>query len=68
ELKQSMTVVLTTHYMEEAERLSDKIAVMADGSVKAAGTLAELREISGCAPDASLETVFIKLAEEGIQV
>ncbi|MBE6709881.1 MAG: ATP-binding cassette domain-containing protein, partial [Ruminococcaceae bacterium] len=61
ELKQSMTVVLTTHYMEEAERLSDKIAVMADGSVKAAGTLAELREISGCAPDASLETVFIRL-------
>lgn len=63
ELKQSMTVVLTTHYMEEAENLSDRIAVMTGGTVKAEGTLAELREIGGCAPDASLETVFIKLAE-----
>lgn len=65
ELKQSMTVVLTTHYMEEAESLSDRIAVMTDGTVKAEGTLAQLRELSGCAPDARLETVFIKLAEEG---
>lgn len=63
ELKQSMTVVLTTHYMEEAESLSDRIAVMTDGTVKASGTLDDLRTISGCAPDASLETVFIKLAE-----
>ncbi len=67
ELKQSMTVVLTTHYMEEAENLSDRIAVMTDGTVKAEGTLTELRKISGCAPDASLETVFIKLAESGDQ-
>ncbi len=63
ELKQSVTVVLTTHYMEEAEALSDRIAVMADGVVRASGTLAELREISGSAPDASLENVFLKLAE-----
>ncbi len=63
ELKQSMTVVLTTHYMEEAEALSDRIAVMVDGSVKAEGTLDDLRAVSGCVPDASLETVFIKLAE-----
>jgi len=62
ELKQSMTVVLTTHSMEEAESLSDKIAVMTNGTVKAEGTLAELRAVSGCAPDASLETVFIQLA------
>ena len=65
ELKQSVTVVLTTHYMEEAEALSDRIAVMTDGSVKASGTLAELRGFVGCAADASLETVFIKLAEGG---
>ena len=65
ELKQTMTVVLTTHYMEEAEHLSDRIAMMTDGTVTAEGTLAELREISGCAPDSSLETVFIKFAEGG---
>lgn len=68
ELKQTMTVVLTTHYMEEAENLSDRIAVMTDGAVKAEGTLAELRELGGCAPDASLETVFIKFAEGGERI
>lgn len=62
ELKRSVTIVLTTHYMEEAEALSDKIAVMADGTVRASGTLDELRTVSGCSPDESLENVFIKLA------
>ncbi len=65
ELKQSVTVVLTTHYMEEAEALSDKIAVMADGVVRASGTLRELRNISGSSPDESLENVFLKLAQGG---
>lgn len=63
ELKRSVTIVLTTHYMEEAEELSDRIAVMTDGAVQASGTLGQLREISGCAPDASLETVFIRFAQ-----
>lgn len=65
ELKHSATVVLTTHYMEEAEALSDRIAVMADGSVKASGTLAELRAVSRCGADEHLENVFIKLVEGG---
>lgn len=65
ELKKSVTVVLTTHYMEEAEALSDRVAVMAGGTVKASGTLAELRAVSGCAADERLENVFIKLAEGG---
>ncbi len=65
ELKKSVTVVLTTHYMEEAEALSDKIAVMANGVVRASGTLDELRQISDSAPDESLENVFIKLAKGG---
>lgn len=68
ELKQSVTVVLTTHYMEEAEALSDRIAVMAGGTVKAAGTLDELRAVSGCTADESLENVFIKLAEGGDRI
>ncbi len=65
ELKRSATIVLTTHYMEEAEALSDRIAVMVSGSVKASGTLEELRETAGCAPDERLENVFVKLAEGG---
>ena len=38
------TVLLTTHYMDEAERLSDRLAVIADGRIVAEGTVASLRE------------------------
>ncbi len=65
ELKKSVTIVLTTHYMEEAEALSDRIAVMVGGMVKASGTLDELRAYSGCINKESLEDVFIKIAEGG---
>ena len=65
ELKTSVTMVLTTHYMEEAEALSDRIAVMAGGAVKASGTLGELRAAAGCGADERLEDIFIKLAEAG---
>lgn len=39
------TVFLTTHYMEEPERFSDRIAVYNTGEIKAIGTLAELRKL-----------------------
>ncbi len=38
------TVLLTTHYMDEAERLSDRLAVIADGRIVAEGTATSLRE------------------------
>ena len=38
------TIVLTTHYLDEAEYLADRIAVMSKGRIVADGTLAELRE------------------------
>jgi ABC-2 type transport system ATP-binding protein len=41
------TVLYTTHYMEEAERLCDRIAILDEGRVIALGTLAELLEIVG---------------------
>ena len=41
------TILYTTHYMEEAERLCDRIAVIDRGRIAAIGTVAELREISG---------------------
>lgn len=59
ELKGSMTIILTTHYMEEAEELSDDVAVMVDGEIRARGTAAELRELTG---QASLEKAFIQIA------
>ena len=62
ELRSSMTVVLTTHYMEEAETLADRIAIMAEGRILVCGTLSELRQSTGSAPDADLESIFLKLA------
>jgi len=47
ELNQSgMTIIYTTHYMEEAERLCNTIAIIDNGSVIAKGTLDELKKIS----------------------
>ncbi len=44
---QGMTVLYTTHYMEEAEELSDRIAIMDQGKVIACGTNAELVRLVG---------------------
>ncbi|MCR4839314.1 MAG: ABC transporter ATP-binding protein [Eubacterium sp.] len=60
ELKGKTTIILTTHYMEEAEALSDRIGVMINGRLVALGTLAELEEKTG---KKGLEEVFISLAE-----
>lgn len=60
-LKGSMTVVLTTHYLEEAEALSDHIAIMDRGRLKAMGTLTELQAQTGLE---SLEDIFLNLTEE----
>lgn len=46
-LKGKITIVLTTHYMEEAEMLSDRIGIMKHGSLLAAGTVAELNAAAG---------------------
>ncbi|GAB2509229.1 ABC transporter ATP-binding protein [Lysobacter humi (ex Lee et al. 2017)] len=47
---QGRTVVYTTHYMEEVERLCDRIAIVDRGRVLAVGTLAELLAAHGGAP------------------
>lgn len=59
-LKGKITIILTTHYMEEAEALSDRIAIMIDGKISAMGTLAEIEEISG---KKGLENAFVEIAE-----
>ena len=43
-LKGKVTIILTTHYMEEAEMLSDRIGIMKDGRLLAQGTVKELKE------------------------
>lgn len=61
ELKGKITIVLTTHYMEEAEALSDRIAIMIDGNLAALGTLSELEAQSG---ESGLENTFVKIAAQ----
>jgi ABC-2 type transport system ATP-binding protein len=51
-----MTVLLTTHYMEEADALCDRVALMHRGRLQAVGAPTELK--STVAPDATLEDVF----------
>jgi len=51
-----MTVLLTTHYMEEADILCDRVALMHVGRLRALGTPTDLKAELG--PEASLEDVF----------
>jgi len=62
-LRGQTTVVLTTHYMEEAQALADRIAVMKAGKIAAMGTLEELRALAGM-PEGSLEDIFVRIMEE----
>ena len=60
-LKGSVTILLTTHYMEEAEALSDRIGIMKDGKLLAAGTAEELKEQAGTT---DFEAAFIAIVKE----
>jgi ABC-2 type transport system ATP-binding protein len=56
------TVIMTTHILEVAERMSDRIGVIASGRLVAEGTLAQLRQQNG-QNDTSLEDMFIALVD-----
>lgn len=58
-LKSKVTIILTTHYLEEAEALSDRVGIMANGKLTAIGTVAELTEQTGTS---RLEDAFVILA------
>ena len=60
ELKKNMTIILTTHYLEEAQALADRIVIMNKGKVMAIGTLEELETMTG---KKGLEEVFVTIAE-----
>lgn len=63
QLKGKITIILTTHYLEEAEALSDRIAVMANSRLIAVGTANELKNIAG---KDNFEDAFVTLCEGGI--
>ena len=58
-LKEKTTIILTTHYMEEAEALSDRIGVLIKGRLKAVGTAKELMTRT---QSATFEDAFVTLA------
>ena len=60
QLKQTTTIILTTHYLEEAEALSDRICIMKDGQIKAIGSASQLIEKAN---STCFEDAFIKLVE-----
>ncbi len=61
-LKGKITIILTTHYMEEAENLSDRIGIMAKGNLVDVGTSEELIKKAGAK---NFEDAFVKIATGG---
>jgi ABC-2 type transport system ATP-binding protein len=62
-LRAGGAVILTTHILEVAERLAERIGIIGQGRLLAEGTMAELRSHSGQATG-SLEDIFLRLVEE----
>ena len=60
-LKGRVTVLLTTHYMEEAEALSDRIGILKNGRLLAAGTAQQLKNRAGTD---NFEAAFVSLVKE----
>lgn len=61
-LKGKITIILTTHYLEEAENLSDRIGIMAKGELKAEGTANALKAF---AKTDDFEDAFVKICSGG---
>ena len=61
-LKGRVTIILTTHYMEEAQTLSDRIGIMKNGELLAVGTAEELQQAAGTD---DFETAFVSIVKEG---
>lgn len=63
-LKEHVTIILTTHYMEEAEALSDRIGIMKDGKLLRLGTAEEIKKSTG---KDKFEDAFIAVVKEGVR-
>ena len=59
-LKGKVTIILTTHYMEEAEALSDRIAIMKDGKLLICDTADKIKETAGTD---NFEQAFIRIVK-----
>jgi ABC-2 type transport system ATP-binding protein len=61
---EGVTLIVTTHYMEEAERICDRLVIMDGGEIVAEGTPAELLERFG---QPSLEAVFLEITGHSLR-
>ncbi len=64
---EGMTVLYTTHYMEEADRLCDRIGIMDGGRMIALGTPSELKTSIGKEGDVTLEEVFLSMTGRSLR-
>jgi ABC-2 type transport system ATP-binding protein len=62
-----MTILYTTHYMEEADRLCSRVAIMDGGKIVALDTPHELKSMIGSPEQVTLEDVFLKLTGRGLR-
>jgi ABC-2 type transport system ATP-binding protein len=62
-----MTILYTTHYMDEADRLCDRIAVIDGGRIIASGTPRELKTEIGDPEHTTLEDVFLNLTGRSLR-
>lgn len=61
-LKGKITIILTTHYMEEAEELSDRVAIMKSGKLLLVGTVDEIKTKAGTD---KFDEAFVRIVKEG---
>jgi ABC-2 type transport system ATP-binding protein len=65
--KNGMTILYTTHYMEEADRLCDRVAIMDGGEIMAMDTPAGLKGRIGSPEHTTLEDVFLNMTGRGLR-
>ncbi|MBR2970763.1 MAG: ATP-binding cassette domain-containing protein [Clostridia bacterium] len=63
-LKGKITIILTTHYMEEAEALADRIGIMGEGKLLVVGAAQEIKD---AAHAESLEQAFVTIVKGGVK-
>lgn len=63
-LKGKVTILLTTHYLEEVESLCDRVAILAHGKLIALGTVSQLKALAG---KESFEDAFVTLCAGGVR-
>ncbi|NGO67400.1 ABC transporter ATP-binding protein [Streptomyces boncukensis] len=63
--ERNTTVFLTTHYLDEADALADRLVIVDQGRIVAEGTPAQLKAEHGGSPDASLQDAFLAITGRG---